>query len=185
MYNVQTLESIIGNLNVKLQCNNLDIMGLVTPFNNYNEDNQNNNIVIGFLIAPKDAEKVKTDILPNLNYWYYRTRNNSHIYCLGYYSTLNQYNENVEPLVSVNGLNWYFNDEVFVNEIEKLENNCNYKYSGEIDLILLPLSIENNRHNINYRNAKIYHNLVQLCEQNNSSIRSLFEKLIKKNTITK
>jgi hypothetical protein len=181
MYNVQTLESIIGNFNANLQCGNLNIMGLVTTFDNYNENNQNNNIVVGFLIAPKDAEKVNTDILPNLDYWYYRTGNNLHIYCLGYYSRLNQYNENTEPLVSVHGQNWYYNNEVFVNEVKKLEKNCNYEYNGEIDLILLPLSLENNQYKINYKNVNIYYNLVQLCNQNNAlSIRSWFEKFIKK-----
>lgn len=180
MYNVQTLESIINNLNTNRQHNNLNTMELMTTFNNYKENNQNDNIVVGFLIAPKDAKEVNTDILPNLDYWYYRTGKSFHIYCLGYYSKINRDNENTEPLAYVNGQNWYFSNEVFVNELKKLENNCNELiYSGEIDLILLPLALEKEQYKINYNNVKIYCDLVRLSNKYNLSIRSLFEKIIK------
>lgn len=177
MHHTQTLANIISKLNESRQSQNLHTMELVTTYNRYRENNVNASIV-GFLIAPPHINIVKTEIIPSLEYWYHRTDEVFHIYCLGYYSKIREY-EDMSHLASVNGQYWYFDNRTFAEEIKKLEENCNIKYSGEIDLVLLDLTNRNNQYSIDYTKTVIHHNLGGVCTQNNTTIRQLFEQIIR------
>ncbi|MBD5130032.1 MAG: hypothetical protein HDT43_08920 [Ruminococcaceae bacterium] len=107
-----------------------------------------NHIIILLFVRPTvcGAE----DIIKEFNYIHYDSSKYCSIYAVGYTNELSstQFTYNV---IGVDGADWYFSDEDFIDFKNKPEDRLKWRYSGENELIVLQSNIEGNNI-LNYQN---------------------------------
>lgn len=96
------------------------------------------NDYIGVFVTRPDLESGKS-ILNSLNYFHYLTGQSVNFYLPGFGAYWGNNYPDKEVVAIINETEWYFSDEQFVNFTRKLERNTKWIYSGESELILLPL----------------------------------------------
>ncbi|MCA9994209.1 MAG: hypothetical protein KDE56_00595 [Anaerolineales bacterium] len=91
--------------------------------------------IAGLLFARPGSSIAQTEIIPDLEYFHYRSGNDVHFFCGGYSAYKDIYDDNL-PVIKINGIQWYFSANKF-NELRKqIENSTIWKYSGGVDLLL-------------------------------------------------
>lgn len=96
------------------------------------------NDYIGVFITRPDLESGKS-ILNSLNYYHHLTGRNVNFYLPGFGSYWGENYPDKETVAKIDGTEWYFSNEQFVKFTRKLERKTKWVYSGESELILLPL----------------------------------------------
>ncbi|WP_153447184.1 hypothetical protein [Vibrio algicola] len=144
-----------------------------------NEKTQKHSLVAVLFCNPR-TEFCKKEILESLSYLHHRSGKAINIFCCGYgaYWPHGKYPD-LEPVTKIDGTDWLYSDNAFVSVINEFEDKTNWKYSGENELLLLDVSPSVDNGNLNINNA-IVCNLEQMKKDEAfSSVRSLFEKLIR------
>jgi len=107
-------------------------------------------IIILLFVRPSliGAEK----IIAEFNYLHYNSGKFCSIYAVGYTNGESEWSyADYQAIDGVDGLNWYYSDQAFVDFKDKLENRLKWKYSGEIELIVLQSNPEG-RDILNFEN---------------------------------
>lgn len=90
----------------------------------------------GILLARPEDKVAKDLVLPNLEYWHYRSDYYTDFFCAGYIPT--EIVSTAKPVgVTINGLEWGFSLPAFVEIVEALEREAQWKYEGDTCLLLL------------------------------------------------
>ena len=90
----------------------------------------------GILLARPEDKVAKDLVLPNLEYWHYRSDNYTDFFCAGYIPT--GFVSTAKPVgVTINGLEWGFSLPAFVEIVEAVEREAQWKYEGDTCLLLL------------------------------------------------
>src|SRR5436190_7445170 len=91
----------------------------------------------GFLFAPPHSEISAKSIVPKLNYYHVRSDYYLDFYCIGYgaYLPVDEFSDAVE-VTKIQGVPWQFSDRVFNNLRSEFEDNTDWNFSGEVDLML-------------------------------------------------
>ena len=92
--------------------------------------------VAGLLFAQPQSHLTQTEIIPQLAYFHHRSSDDVHFFCGGYSAYANVYGDN-EPLIRIDGAQWYFSPSQFNTLRKRVETATKWKYSGGTDLILV------------------------------------------------
>ena len=136
--------------------------------------------MVAILFCNPNTSFCKNEILSSLSYFHHRSKEAINLFCCGYgaYWPEEKYPDLV-PIVKIDGEQWYYSDNAFVRALEDFESRTKWMYSGENELLLLDVSPSNDPKDLNINNA-IVCNLEQMKRDNAfTSVRSLFEDLIR------
>lgn len=135
--------------------------------------------LVAILFCNPRTKFAQDEIVPSLNYFHKRSKQYINIFCCGFgaYGSTVDYPD-MEQVGKVDGEDWFFSDESFVNVVEELEQRTKWEYSGENELLILDVVKTNKSDDLNIHNAVVC-NLEQMHRDKAfSSVRSLMEKLI-------
>ena len=76
------------------------------------------------------------DIINEFNYIHYNSKKFCSIYAIGYSNDPNHFRHNT-VVTGIDGAQWYYNDEAFIDFKNKLESRLKWRYSSDIELIIL------------------------------------------------
>lgn len=90
----------------------------------------------GILLARPEDKIARELVLPNLEYWNYRSDYYTDFFCAGYIPA--RFDSTAKPVgVTINDLEWGFSLPAFVEIVEALERESHWKYEGDTCLLLL------------------------------------------------
>ncbi|MBI1757466.1 MAG: hypothetical protein HYR64_10215 [Fimbriimonas ginsengisoli] len=89
----------------------------------------------GILLARPEDKLAKDEILPNLEYWHYRSDYHTDFFCAGYVPV--EFTKDARPVgVEIAGLEWGFSVASFVELVEAIERETGWCYNGGACLLL-------------------------------------------------
>ena len=89
----------------------------------------------GILLARPEDKLVKDGLLPNLEYWHYRSDNYTDFFCAGYVPV--DFVSTARPVgIEIAGLKWGFDLLAFVEVVEDIESQTKWHYVGDPCLLL-------------------------------------------------
>jgi hypothetical protein len=89
----------------------------------------------GILLARPEDKIAKEAILPNLEFWHYRSDYYTDFFCAGYIPTALV--SDAKPVgVTIDGLDWGFSLRAFVDLVEDIEKQTGWRYKGDPCLLL-------------------------------------------------
>lgn len=133
------------------------------------------NDTIGILVTRPDLPSGKS-ILNSLEYFHFRTGKILNFYLAGYgaYWPNSEYPDG--KIVSViDGVNWSFSNQKFVQFISELEKYSKWSYSGESELLLIELK----NGILSYKNVMLFHLDNMIRDNVIQSIHLFFEQLFR------
>ena len=133
------------------------------------------NDTIGILVTRPDLPSGKS-ILNSLEYFHFRTGKTLNFYLAGYgaYWPNSEYPDG--KIVSViDGVNWSFSNQKFVQFISELEKYSKWSYSGESELLLIELK----NGILSYKNVMLFHLDNMIRDNVIQSIHLFFEQLFR------
>jgi hypothetical protein len=97
--------------------------------------------MVGILFAPPHAHLAKDQIIPYFKHYHHRSGNSVDFFCVGYGAHLPP--TEFPDLIKVGDADdpWGFSDEVFNNMRRNILQQTGWRYSGEVDLILVTASV--------------------------------------------
>ncbi len=132
--------------------------------------------LIGYLFCRPTSQKVKNEIISNLNYFHFRSEDSIDIYMMGFYP-----DKKVKEGFKIAGDLWAYSDEMFNESRKNMEDLTNWRYSGGIDLLLTHVvcDSEKNTYGPDFSRSIVCHidDLVEIKAF--SSIEAFFEKLFR------
>jgi hypothetical protein len=104
----------------------------------------------GILLARPEDNVAKELVLPNLEYWHYRSDFYADFFCAGYTPT--ELVSTAKPVgVTIEGLEWGFSLPAFVEIVELLEREAHWKYEGDTCLLLLSSYFDGQNARLDFR----------------------------------
>lgn len=91
----------------------------------------------GILLVKPYGSAVFKEILENLNYYHHRSGSHVDLFLPGYGAQWGQENPDARDICNVEGEQWSFSTRQFVAFIEALSRHSRFRYSGEIEILLL------------------------------------------------
>ena len=127
---------------------------------------------IGILITRPELPTGKS-ILDSLEYFHFRTGNSLNFYLPGYgaYWPNSEYPDG-KAVTVINGVNWSFSNQMFVQFILELEKYSKWSYSGESELLLIELK----NGILSYKNVMLFHLDNMIRDNVIQSIHLFFEQ---------
>lgn len=93
--------------------------------------------MVGLLFARPNDALARTEVIPNLDYFHYRSGSHIDFFCAGYDGyTGRDETEGYRKISDDLQLNWRFSEQMFIQFVEDIEARSTWKYSGDPDLIL-------------------------------------------------
>lgn len=132
------------------------------------------NDTIAILFTRPDLETGR-NILSSLEYYHFRTGKSINFYLPGYGAYWYDTYPDGRIVTEIDGVKWYFSNEMFVNFIEEIEQYSKFTYMGESELLLA--SYCNGQ--ISYKNVLIFHLDRMIKDNAISSISEFFERLFR------
>lgn len=136
--------------------------------------------LVAVLFCNPKTEFCKKEILESLSYLHHRSDKAINIFCCGYgaYWPDEKYPD-LAPVTKIDGIDWLYSDNAFVSVIDEFEEKTDWKYSGENELLLLDVSPSPDKNNLNINSAIVCNLEKMKKDEAFSSVRALFEKLIR------
>ena len=130
---------------------------------------------IGILVTRPDLPTGKS-ILDSLEYFHFRTDKAFNLYLAGYgaYWPESEYPDG-EVVTVIDGVNWSFSNQRFVQFISALEKYSKWSYSGESELLLIQLK----NGILSYKNVMSFHLDNMIRDNAIQSIYLFFEQLFR------
>jgi hypothetical protein len=93
--------------------------------------------MVGLLFARPDVPFAQVEVVPNLDYFHYRSGKHIDFFCAGYDGyTGRDETEGYRKINKEPELKWGFSERMFIRFMEDIEARSPWKYSGDCDLIL-------------------------------------------------
>lgn len=94
--------------------------------------------LVGILLAHPNAPTAQQEIVDHLSHFHLRSGEAVDFFCVGYgaYWPPSHYVDQT-VVASIEGTDWYFSETAFSEVIDQLEEETQWSYSGETELILL------------------------------------------------
>lgn len=157
---------------------------MINKINENVRDKGIRNDYIGILLTRPDLETGEK-IIKSLNYFHHLTGHSVNFYLPGFGAYWGNDYPDKEPVAKIGGIQWYFSDEQFVNFFYSIEKHSKWRYSGESELLLLPLE----EGILSYNGALLFYIDQMIRENSINSIQIFFNDLSRltrsKNTIKK
>ena len=104
----------------------------------------------GILLALPEDQTAKNLVLPNLEYWHYRSDHYTDFFCAGYIPV--DFVSTAKPVdVTICGLKWGFSLPAFIEIVEALEREAKFKYEGDAGLLLLSSYFDGHQARLDFR----------------------------------
>ena len=93
--------------------------------------------MVGLLFARPDVPFAQVEVVPNLDYFHYRSGKHIDFFCAGYdgYTSRNE-KEGFKKVNPEPELKWGYSERMFIRFMEDIEARSPWKFSGDCDLIL-------------------------------------------------
>lgn len=106
----------------------------------------------GILLARPEDKIAKDLVLPNLEYWHYRSDFWADFFCAGYIPV--EFVSTAKPVgVTIDGLEWGFSLPAFIDIVDALEREAGWKYEGDTCLLLLSSYFDGKRARLDFSNC--------------------------------
>ena len=93
--------------------------------------------MVGLLFARPDDPLARVEVVPNLDYFHYRSGKHIDFFCAGYDGYTGRDEREGYRKVNIElELKWGFSERMFIRFMEDIEARSPWKYSGDSDLIL-------------------------------------------------
>jgi len=95
--------------------------------------------MVGLLFARPSLPLAKAEVVPNLDYFHYRSGSRVDFFCAGYdgYTGRDEADGFIPVVVDKeNCLKWGFSEAMFIQLVKEIEAKSSWRYSGDPDLIL-------------------------------------------------
>jgi hypothetical protein len=103
--------------------------------NRYRQYRLKSAALTGILLARPEDRIAKDAILPNLEFWHYRSDYYTDFFCAGYVPT--DLVSDARPVdVQIDGLDWGFSLGAFIEIVEDIEKQTGWRYNGDPCLLL-------------------------------------------------
>lgn len=129
---------------------------------------------IGILLT-RPTSKAGKDIVETLPYYHRRSGKSINFYLPGYGAYWHGVYPGEENVAIINGVDWSFSTQKYVEFIEALEEHSSWKYSGESELLL----IEYTNGKLDYSNVLKFHLDEMLRDGAIPSINVFFENIFR------
>lgn len=133
--------------------------------------------ILLLLVKPSDQEA--DSLIRNFNYYHYDSAEACSIYAAGFSRECfrDDYRD-AREICSVDGKSWWYSDRCFVGFKDQLENRLKWRYSGEIEIMILQRSL--GRHSsLDFSNYVSIDALAGIREGYIDSVPRLMESLIR------
>lgn len=143
--------------------------------------------MLAILFAPPHTAIAKDTIVPRLDYFHHRSGNAIDLFCVGYggYMQRSKFPDMIDVCEQTTAegiiIPWGFSNLVFNEMREKLENNTKWKYSGEVDLILLTAYVDQKEDSakIDFSNVLVFDLDLMLRDKAIHTVGRLFEEVFR------
>lgn len=129
---------------------------------------------IGILLT-MPTSKTGKDIVETLPYYHHRSGKSINFYLPGYGAYWYGAYPDKENVIVINGAQWSFSNEKYVEFIEALEKHSKWKYSGESELLL----VEYVNGKLDYSNVLRFHLDEMLRDEAIPSVNVFFENIFR------
>lgn len=140
-----------------------------------------NSKLVGILFAHPKTALAQSEIINHLNHFHVRSGEAADFFCVGYgaYWPEDHYADQ-SPVVKIEDVDWLFSELAFSKVIDELEEETNWQYSGETELLLISaIRDESGQTVLNYSNA-IVCNLEAMAKDGAfSSVRAFFTDIFR------
>lgn len=94
--------------------------------------------IVGLLFARPGSQLTTSEVLPNLEYFHNRSEQIVHFLCIGYGAYWDdRTNPDKISLAKIDDIEWLFSTKKFNQLRKRIEQMSSWRYSGEVDLVLL------------------------------------------------
>lgn len=108
--------------------------------NTYEEIEKNERLLdekhIIVLLFVRPSLSGANDVINEFNYIHYNSGRYCSVYAIGYTNDEKYFQHHI-TVTGIDGAPWYYNDAAFIDFKNKMEHRLKWKYSGEIELIIL------------------------------------------------
>lgn len=129
---------------------------------------------IGILLT-RPTSKAGKDIVETLPYYHHRSGRSINFYLPGYGAYWHGAYPDEKNVIVLDGIQWSFSNQKYVEFIEALEGHSRWKYSGESELLL----IEYANGKLDYSNVLKFHLDAMLRDDATPSINVFFESIFR------
>lgn len=129
---------------------------------------------LGILLT-RPASKAGKDIVETLSYYHHRSGQNMNFYLPGYGAYWYKTYPDEKDVAVIDGAQWSFSNQKYVEFIETLEEHSKWKYSGESELLL----IEYVNGRLDYSAVLKFHLDAMLRDEAIPSINVFFENIFR------
>ena len=93
--------------------------------------------MVGLLFARPSLPLAQAEIIPNLDYFHYRSGKHIDFFCAGYDGyTGRDETEGFQKVNEGSDLKWGFSERVFIALVQEIQARSPWRYSGDPDLVL-------------------------------------------------
>lgn len=138
--------------------------------------------LVGLLFANPEFPFVKNELLPGLPYFHYRSGKNIDFYWAGYGAYWPDKHMNDQKMITeVDGTHWFFSAKYFNIFRQEVEILSRWKFSGDIDLILVNAKIDRktNKPFLDFSSSIVCNLLLMNKENVIRSVPNLFEDIFR------
>lgn len=131
--------------------------------------------IIFLLVKPSD--ELSSGLIEQFNYYHFAAGNSCTIYAPGYTTARLSKEYMPEPVVTVDGSEWYYSDRCFAEFLKQLEERIKWQYCGELEILILQSS-KNEQSPLNFSNYVSLDVMRGLRERYFDSPQRLMQELI-------
>ena len=134
--------------------------------------------MVGIIFSQPEHFVTKEEILPNLDYYNYRSGKNINFYFSGYGTSWSEENfPDKQFVIVIEGTKWYFSPNAFNKFRKEIESFSKWKYCGEVELLLINAITSSQSVDLNFSSC-VTCNLDEMMRVNAiPSIKGFFEQI--------
>lgn len=137
--------------------------------------------LVGILLCHPGSPLAKSEILEHLPFFHVRSGEAIDFFCAGYgaYWPPNHHIDSKE-VTEIDGEKWLFSNEAFNQVIEEIEDESKWRYGGETELLLIPVTKSNDGEVTFQYDYSIVCNLEAMAKDGAfSSVRAFFDRIFR------
>lgn len=137
--------------------------------------------LIGIIFCHPKSPLAKSEIIDHLQYFHIRAGEPIDFYFMGYgaYWPPEHFPDQTS-VVKIDGVEWFFSNNAFVEAIDEVEKELDWKHSGETELILLPaIKNKNGELNLDCSKAVVCNLEIMIKDKAITSVRAFFTEIFR------
>lgn len=147
----------------------------------FREEEERNSKLVGVLLCHPQSPLAKAEILGHLPFFHVRSGEAIDFFCAGYGAYWPpEHHTDKEVVARINGDEWLFSNDAFLEVITELEQESKWEYSGETELLLIPTSLSDAGEPVLQYDSAIVCNLEAMAKDKAfTSVRAFFDGIFR------